>query len=322
MGSREKIEMNVDARSTEVLIPQPRLWWAHKTAIWTIGKLPQFNHCMPFRAYNRALRLFQQEYIGKTYFGALMRCNLSDMIQCYVFHFGVWEPEISHLFGQILRPGDVFVDIGANVGYDTLLGSSLVGPQGQVIAIEASPNTFDKLKENIALNKSTNIRAENVAVSDRVGKLDLFSVSVWNNGAATTLASRGGKLIGSVAALPLAQILTPDEMGNVRLIKIDVEGVEALILNDILDHIEDFPSSMDIIVESSTDELEASKGVFYRMKQKGYYAYAIENDYEQGRYLSNRPLTPLYFTDTLPLKQCDLLYTRKKMGGVAFTNKQ
>src|ERR1700722_13409006 len=153
-----------------------------------------------------------------------MRCNPSDLIQSYVFHFGVWEPEISHLVGQILRPGDVFVDIGANVGYDTLLGSSLVGPQGQVIAIEASPITFAKLKENIALNKSTNIRAVNVAVSDRVGRLDLFDVSERNSGAATTVAGRGSKVVASVEALPLTQILTPAEISSVRLIKIDVEG--------------------------------------------------------------------------------------------------
>ena len=74
---------------------------------------------------------------------------------------------------------------------------------------------------------------------------------------------------------------------------------------------------MDIIVESSPDEFEASKRVFSRMTKMGYYAYAIENDYGEGRYLSNRPLSPLVFTDTLPLAQCDLLYTRKKMADVA-----
>ena len=291
---------------------EPRLLWAHKAAISAIGKLPQFNNYMPFRAYDKFLRLYQQEYIGKTYFGALMNCNLSDLIQSYVFHFGVWEPEISHLISQILKPGDVFVDIGANVGYDTLLGSSLVGSLGQVVAIEASPTTFAELKRNIALNKSANIRAVNVAVSDRVGTLDLFDISARNCGAATTVARRGGKLIASVDALPLAQILTPTEMRGVRLVKIDVEGAEPMILNNILDNIEAFPASMDLIVEFSPDDAEASSRVFSRMTQAGYYAYAVENDYEKDRYLSNRPLSPLVFTDTVPLTQCDLLYTRAK----------
>jgi FkbM family methyltransferase len=293
--------------------PQPVLLWAHRAAIWGIAKLPNFNNHMIFRAYHKAIRLFRQEYIGRTYFGALMHCNLSDWIQLHVFHFGVWEPEISYLISRILKPGDVFVDIGANVGYDSLLGSSFVGPQGRVIAIEPSPTTFARLEGNIALNKSTNIRAVNVAVSDSVGTLDLFDVSESNCGAATTLAGRGGKFITTVSALPLGQILTSSEMGSVRLIKSDVEGAEPIILNDLLDHIEDFPTSMDIIVESSPDEFEDSARAFERMVEIGYYAYAIENVYEWGLYLSNRPLSPLISADILPLKQCDLLYTRKKL---------
>ena len=241
-----------------------------------------------------------------------MNCNLSDLIQSNVFHFGIWEPEISHLISQILKPGDVFVDVGANVGYDTLLGSSLVGSRGQVIAIEASPTTFVELNKNIALNNSTNIRTVNAAVSDRVGTLDLFEISARNCGAATTLAGRGGKLIASVDARPLAQILTPAEMHGVRLVKIDVEGAEPMILNNILDEIEVFPASMDLIVESALDDSEVSSQVFSRMTQAGYYAYAVENDYEKDRYLSNRPLSPLVFTDTAPLTQCDLYYTRTK----------
>jgi FkbM family methyltransferase len=297
---------------------QPRLLWAHKAAIRTIGKIPQFNNYMPFRAYDKLLRLYQQEYIGKTYFGALMNCNLSDLIQSYVFHFGVWEPEISDLISKILKPGDVFVDIGANVGYDTLLASSIVGSTGQVVAIEASPTTFAALKKNIALNKSTNIRTVNVAVSDRVGTLELFDISARNSGAATTVAGRGGKLIASVEALPLAQILTPIEMRGVRLVKIDVEGAEPMILNNIVDNIAAFPSSMDLIVESSPDDVEASSRVFTRLKQVGYSAYAIENDYGKDRYLTNRPLSPLVAVDTVPPTQCDLLYTRKKMAVADF----
>jgi FkbM family methyltransferase len=291
---------------------EPKLLWAHKAVIRTIGKIPQFNNYMPFRAYDKLLRLYRQEYIGKTYFGAFMNCDLSDLIQSYVFHFGIWEPDISHLISQILRSGDVFVDVGANVGYDTLLGSSLVGSRGQVVAIEASPRTFDELKKNIALNNSTNIRTVNAAVSDRMGKLDLFDLSARNRGAATTLAGRGGKLIASVDALPLAQILTPTEVRGVRLVKIDVEGAEPMILNNILDNIESFPASMDLIVESSPDDSEASSRVFSRMTQAGYYAYAVENDYEKARYLSNRPISPLVLVDSAPLTQCDLLYTRTK----------
>ena len=91
-----------------------------------------------------------------------------------------------------------------------------------------------------------------------------------------------------------------------------------MILNNILDHIGDFPASMGVIMKSSPGGLETSSRVFHRMTQSGYYAYAVENDYEKDRYLSNRPLSPLTFTDTTPLTQFDLLYARKKMADVAF----
>lgn len=100
-----------------------------------------------------------------------------------------------------------------------MLGSSLAGPHGRVIAIEASPTTFGKLKDNIALNKPTSIRAVNVAVSDRVGKLDPFDVSERNCGAATTLRWARRQAYHVDGRAPLAQILTPAEMGGVRLIK-------------------------------------------------------------------------------------------------------
>jgi protein-L-isoaspartate O-methyltransferase len=59
-----------------------------------------------------------------------------------IFHFGIWEPEISYLTIELLDEGDVYVDVGANIGYDTLLASSLVGSSGKVVSIEAAPAIF------------------------------------------------------------------------------------------------------------------------------------------------------------------------------------
>ncbi|NQW50844.1 MAG: FkbM family methyltransferase [Rhodospirillales bacterium] len=129
-----------------------------------------------------------------------------------ILHFGVWEPDVSRAIEQNLAPGDVFVDIGANIGYDTLL---------------ASPRTFALLQRNLEANaSSSSVRPANAAVSDRPGTLDLYEVNPGNIGAATTLASRGGTLMASVEALPLEQILTPDELSRLRLIKMDVEGAD------------------------------------------------------------------------------------------------
>ena len=209
----------------------------------------------------------------------------------------------------------MFIDIGANIGYDSLLGSWRVGPTGKVVAIEASPRTFALLNKNLAMNQTSgNIRATNLAVSDRYGKLDLFEVSKWNIGAATTLAGRGGKLVASVDAMPLKDILTPDEISRVRLIKIDVEGAETAIMSDLLKSMSSFPKTMDLIVESSPmDNQEACRKVFDGMKEAGFYAYQIPNNYGVEHYLESRQRSPIVKTETLPAYQCDLLYTRSSL---------
>ena len=111
-----------------------------------------------FRAYNHVLRRMSAEHDARAYFGAKFRCNLDDMIPRMIFYFGFWEPNNSALIGSILKPGDVFVDVGANIGYYTLLGSSLIGAQGRVVSIEPSPAIFAQLQENTSANGAANAR--------------------------------------------------------------------------------------------------------------------------------------------------------------------
>ncbi|MGO9823914.1 MAG: FkbM family methyltransferase, partial [Terriglobales bacterium] len=101
----------------------------------------------------------------------------------------------------------------------------------------------------MAINEtSSNVRAVNVAVSDSPGKLDLFEISKYNIGAATSVASRGGTFLASVDALPLRQILVPDEIKRLRLIKMDVEGAEPVILLNLLGELSIYPEKMDLVV--------------------------------------------------------------------------
>jgi predicted methyltransferase len=61
----------------------------------------------------------------------------------------LYEPEVTAVFGRVLRPGDVVIDVGANVGWFTLLAASLVGPGGKVVACEPGPDNLAKLQANI-----------------------------------------------------------------------------------------------------------------------------------------------------------------------------
>jgi FkbM family methyltransferase len=291
---------------------QPMQWTLYRKALSIICLFPYSISLQFYRVFNRALKVIKAEYTTVTYFGARMSCKTSDIIQSRILHFGVWEPEVSRVIQELLSPGDVFVDIGANVGYDTLLGSWRVGPTGAVVAIEAMPTTFALLQRNLALNVGArNVRAVQLAASDKPGTLDLYHVEDNNIGAASTLAHRGTRLVGTATAAPFISILRDDELSRVRLVKIDIEGSEPAVLRNMLDNIERFPETTDILVEVSPQDVDAGwREIFDRLRAVGYRSYEILNLYDLKWYLSRPKHTALRLAETLPREQQDLLFTR------------
>ena len=284
----------------------------HRALLGLVRRLPVRLGELYLRAYNKLVRTFDSDPIARTYFGARLHCNTRDLIQRTILSFGVWEPDVSAVIERSLAQGDVFIDIGANIGYDALLASRLVGVTGKVVAIEALPQTFAHLQRNLALNDARNVRALNVAVADREAIVDLHEVSPHNIGAATTLGTRGGKLLASIEARPLARLLSADEIARLRLVKMDIEGGEPAVLNDLLDNLHLYPGSMDIIVEASPqDDRAAWAAIFERLESAGFMAYGIDNPYEVGWYLKRRKPAPLRRTVVVPTRQQDLLLTRR-----------
>jgi FkbM family methyltransferase len=168
--------------------------------------------------------------VAKTIFGMRIKGDAKDIIQQYVYYFGIWEPHITSWIHSCLRPGDIFIDVGANIGYYSLLASRLVGAHGSVVAIEASPKTFLELQTNLTLNRIDNVRAVNVAASDFRGTLKVFRGHEYNTGLTTVFDREGFALECEVAAVPLSEIVQPKEMKRARVVKIDVEGAESSVI--------------------------------------------------------------------------------------------
>src|SRR5271154_1682751 len=107
--------------------------------------------------------------VSKTRSGFKIYCDLQDIIQEKIVYFDEWEPNLTAFLNRRLKSGDVFIDIGANIGYYSLLAERRVGPGGSVLAIEASPSIYDLLRKNISLNEGQRIRAVHRAVTDYEG---------------------------------------------------------------------------------------------------------------------------------------------------------
>jgi FkbM family methyltransferase len=230
----------------------------------------------------------------KTIFGNTISTNAKDIVGRYLYYFGIWEPNLTAWIRDRLEPGDVFVDVGANVGYYSLLASSLVGDSGKVVAIEALPEIFEKLKDNLEMNRASNVRAVNMAVWDRTDLITLFTRS--GDFQANTTAMHGWAHQWNlqekcqVRAASLPAILSPEEIQVARLIKIDVEGAEWRVISGLPALLHVCRRDLEIIVEVSPrmlqDQGKSCQDVLDFFSAWGLHPYSIENDYSAAAYYS------------------------------------
>ncbi|HXP93860.1 MAG TPA: FkbM family methyltransferase [Candidatus Binatia bacterium] len=182
-------------------------------------------------------------------YGARFEGTLSGLVQRRLFHFGIFEPNLTDWIWNALEPGDVFVDVGANVGYFTLLAARAVGPAGSVVAIEPAPSTFAALCSNLERNGATNVRALNLAAFDREAVMPIYTIQAEENAGGASLAKVVGPVEAEITARPLAQMLTGEEIARTRVIKIDVEGAEVAAVTGLLPLLERIRFDVAIVVE-------------------------------------------------------------------------
>jgi len=143
--------------------------------------------------------------------------------------WGEWEPMETLWFSRLLGDGDTFVDVGANIGYFTLVGSRLVGAEGHVIAFEPDPIAYALLEKNVRLNKLENVELVQKAVSNEVGTLQLY-LAAENKGDHRIYQTDEGRFAINVEAIPLDDFFA--ERGReIDLMKIDTQGAEGVILD-------------------------------------------------------------------------------------------
>ena len=136
---------------------------------------------------------------------------------------GSYERYTRKLFKQVIKPGMVVLDIGANIGYFTLLAAPRVGPQGKVYAFEPDPRNYQFLLHNIKVNKCrTNVVPIPKAVAHQAGVLPFF-LSGGDPSVSSLWRKKGAGSILEVECTTLDEIL-----GNqpVHVIKMDIEGGE------------------------------------------------------------------------------------------------
>jgi len=143
---------------------------------------------------------------------------------------GRYEEETTRLFQSLVKPGMVFVDVGAHLGYYTLLAARQVGPAGKVYAFEPDPDNHAVLLRNIELNAYDNVVAARKAVSNQVGTATLYLTAL--DSGRHSMYQHGLPERGSVAVETTTMdfYLGSEGCPRVDLVKIDVEGAEVSVL--------------------------------------------------------------------------------------------
>lgn len=210
--------------------------------------------------------------------GIRMKLNLADHIDHVIYYWNSWEPYETWAVQVLLRPGDTFVDVGANIGYFTLVASRLVGRQGRVFSFEPVPRIAKRLAENVDLNHADNVVIHEYAVSDVTERVKIGEPVGTGPGMSTMRTNEAMRETWEVPAVRLDDVLPRDR--RIRLIKIDVEGAELRVLKGFARYLQsghapyilcEVKDSFLKELGSSTDELNAW------MLQLGYRAYSCKH---------------------------------------------
>jgi FkbM family methyltransferase len=140
---------------------------------------------------------------------------------------GNYERDRQYQMASILKEGDCFLDVGANVGFYSVLASRLVGESGAVYSFEPLPSNVAFIKQHIEKNKKTNINVEQVGISD--GKSDWTTFYHGENTSFGSIVGTGSESI-EVRLTSLDKWITLNPGRSPKLIKIDVEGAEHNVL--------------------------------------------------------------------------------------------
>lgn len=170
----------------------------------------------------------RQETFEIEIFGSRMLLDARDYTQRKIL-YRCFEPHEARLVARSLREGDTVLDIGANVGFFTLIAAQAVGPAGRVVAFEPIESNAAALRRNLALNGFDWVDVRVEAVADAPGEVRLgLPVGATSVDGVSGWWTRGGTVETSV----VAQTAIDEVLGSdpAAFVKVDVEGMEDAVL--------------------------------------------------------------------------------------------
>ena len=175
--------------------------------------------------------LLKRKYLtAKAELGIKLVFTIEDAVGRFIYKRGTYEPEITNLVKQLeFKNGDVIADIGANLGWYSILIDKIAPKGVKIYAFEPDTLNFALLKRNLRLNKTEKVIPINKAVSDRTGKATLYLYPSKNRGRHSLLPINNYQTL-EVETITLDDFLAKEGVQQLKLLKIDTEGFEYFVL--------------------------------------------------------------------------------------------
>jgi FkbM family methyltransferase len=216
--------------------------------------------------------------IVRTKPGFRMALDMRNWQDQHIYATGEWEDYTTHLCRLILRPGDAVIDVGANIGFFSLLFSKCVADAGRVIAFEPVPHNRRRLLQNLELNAAVNVGLREEAASDSPGSVKMNVGPASHNGISSFRTIASASEIIDVRTVRIDDTLDPNM--PVRLVKIDVEGAEAKVIRGMSATLEKWRP--DLIIEITDNFLkemgDSAQAMCDGLISRGYSMYHIDWD--------------------------------------------
>jgi FkbM family methyltransferase len=203
------------------------------------------------------------------------------------FCSGQYEPPVQQAIASVVRRGDVCYDIGANLGFFSLLFSRLAGAHGTVYAFEPVPTNADIITGNARLNNLQNVKVLRIALCQADGEAELL-LARHIGGAALKTACIPPDLVGSLRVRTAAvdTLVDHQEIDPPNVVKIDVEGAELDVLHGMKHVIGKWAPNIILEVDDETAE-RCERKLFLcesYLHHSGYQTKTLTNSYADGKW--------------------------------------
>ncbi len=243
--------------------------------------------------------------------GHMMLVYSGDMIVMpHLINIGMNEPHVTRTLVSLTRPGDVFVDVGANVGYFSVLAGWRTYPDGQVWSFEPNPNIFPLMRSNLHNNGYSGIaRTRKLALSEQAGSSSLRIFKGYE--ATSTIRDVSDAFVRHTAAETGYDSYTVEvdvdtldaqmaDVPGIDVMKIDIEGHEPAMIRGAIKLLARSPS-VKIVMEFVPPVLGLgpSSELARLLRSLGFAIYVIEHDGTYTRHDNDERLVALDFADLL-----------------------